>query len=571
LSITVTNLAPANLDQGDLIADWNTGGTSLSLVAPQDCDLTANNSRSPTIRCTLDGLAARETLTFSVQGTQSVDGDYSLIAVVQADDPVVGNNATVKGAQVVAAFSEGPTQILNEAAGGLRSADLNGDGLNDVVATTANKTVIFFNSGDRSLTTPGQSLGSGSAGNDVEVLDWNGDGYIDIAVARRSGSAARIYLNDGKGGVERTQDINYSAVGQALAAGAADFDRDGYEDLVLTGTGGSVVIRSSDGAGFSSSSLAAGPGLDVAVADINNDSYADIIIVESGNRSVRLLRNTGNGRDYNSERLQRGSVAGVSAADLDGDGDIDLMLAIDGDDLEAPASKVLAQRSDGTFPEGDSLGASPLSKLLSGDVDGDSVVDIVAINNAGVHQVYKGKPGGGFELNEEQIVSDGMRRGILIDFNNDQSLDLILGGRDAGVFEIHANNGIGRLGLGDRTAPSVTLIGMPSVTLAAGAEYIEEGATALDDIDGDVTASLTIINNVNTTVVGTYTVNYLAVDRAGNQGTTVRTVKIGVNQGVGGGGGGAISPVWLLLLSLFCATLVYRHHGRLRNLARNPE
>jgi len=566
-SIEVENLGPANVDQGELIADWITSGANLSLTAPQGCSLTGNNSRNPTIRCSLDGLTARTTSTFNVQGTQSVDGDYSLIAVVQADDPVVGNNAAVEGAQVVAAFSEGPAQILNEAAGGLRSADLDGDGLNDVVATTTSKTVVFFNSGNRTLATPGQSLGSNSGGNDVEILDWNGDGIPDIAVARSSGPAARIYLNDGSGGVERTHDIKYSGVGSALAAGSADFDRDGDEDLVLTGTGGSVLLMSSGGSGFSSTSLAAGPGIDVAVADLNNDTYADIIIVESGNRSVRLLRNTGNGRDYNSQRLQRGSVAGVSAADLDGDGDVDLMLAIDGDDLEAPESKVLVQRSDGSFPAGDSIGASPLSKLVAGDVDGDSVVDIVAVNYAGVHQVYKGKPGGGFELNAEQIISDGMRRGVLVDFNNDQSLDLILTGRDAGVFEIHANNGIGRLGLGDRVAPTVTLVGLPSVTIGAGGEYIEEGASAMDDIDGDVTASLTISGNVNTAVVGTYTVNYFAVDRAGNQGATVRTVEVGVNKGVGGGGGGMMSPALLLLLSLFCATLTHRRRGSLKYLA----
>ncbi len=566
-SINVENLGPANLNQGELIAEWITSGANLSLTQPQGCSLSGNNSRNPTIRCPLDGLTARTTSTFNVQGTQSIDGDYSLIAVVQADDPVVGNNAAVEGAQVVAAFSEGPAQILNEAAGGLRSADLNGDGLNDVVVTTANKTVVFFNSGNRSLTTPGQSLGSNSGGNDVEILDWNGDGDFDIAVARGSNPAARIYINDGNGGIEGTQDINYSGVGNALAAGAADFDRDGDEDLVLTGTGGSVVIRSSGGTGFSSSSLAAGPGLDVAVADINNDTNADIIIVESGNRSVRLLRNSGNGRDYSSQSLQRGSVAGVSAADLDGDGDVDLLLAIDGDDLEVPESKILIQRSDGTFPAGDSIGASPLSKLVSGDVDGDSIVDIVAVNNAGVHQVYSGKPGGGFELNPEQIVSDGMRRGILIDFNNDQSLDLILGGREAGVFEIHANNGMGRLGLGDRVAPTVTLIGLPSISLAAGEQYIEEGASAVDDIDGDVTASITVSGNVNTTVVGTYTVNYLANDKAGNQGATVRTVQVGVNQGVGGGGGGVMSPAFLLLLSLYAASLVHRHRSRCRKLA----
>ena len=257
-SIDVENLGPSNLDEGELIANWATSGANLSLTAPQGCNLTGNNSRNPTIRCALGGLATGTTSTFAVQGTQSVDGDYSLIAVVQADDPVLGNNAAVEGAQVVAAFSEGPAQILDEAADGLRSADLDGDGFSDVVATTASKTVVFFNSGNRTLTTPGQSLGTNSGGNDVEILDWNGDGDPDIAVARGSGSAARIYLNDGGGGFESSQDINYSGVGQALAASAADFDRDGNDDLVLAGTGGSAVFRRSTGASFESATKRVG-------------------------------------------------------------------------------------------------------------------------------------------------------------------------------------------------------------------------------------------------------------------------------------------------------------------------
>ena len=69
------------------------------------------------------------------------------------------NNASVAGAQVVAAFSEGPAQIVNSAAGGLASADLDGDGLNDVVATTANNTIDLFQQWKPSLSTPGNSLG----------------------------------------------------------------------------------------------------------------------------------------------------------------------------------------------------------------------------------------------------------------------------------------------------------------------------------------------------------------------------------------------------------------------------
>ena len=93
--------------------------------------------------------------------------------------------------------------------------------------------------------------------------------------------------------------------------------------------------------------------------------------------------------------LERVSVAGATAADVSRGGRDDLLLAIDGDDLESPESRILIQRSDGSFPAGTTIGASPLSKMLSGDVDGDDLPDIVAVNEAGVHQVYRGTGGGG--------------------------------------------------------------------------------------------------------------------------------------------------------------------------------
>jgi hypothetical protein len=128
--------------------------------------------------------------------------------------------------------------------------------------------------------------------------------------------------------------------------------------------------------------------------------------------------------------------------------------------------------------------------------------------------------------------------------------------------EIHANNGIGRLGLGDRIAPAIALNGETTLILASGEEYIEEGATATDDIDGDVTAGIEISHNINTAVLGTYSASYTVSDRAGNIATTIRTVQVGVNQGTGGGGGGVMSPWFLVLQFVLLLTLRQRAERR---------
>jgi len=535
--IDIVNRGPADLDVGELVATWTTSGPNLSLVSPPGCTLSGNNSSAPSLRCSIDGLSANATRSFRVEGTQNSDGDNALIAIAVSDDPNQGNNAKLTGAQVVAAFSEGPSQILSLSGSEVASGDLNGDGMLDVVVSS-DRTLVFFNSGNRTVTAPGQSLGSDSGGNTVVLLDWDGDGDTDIAVGGMGARAGRVFFNDGAGDFSDGVDLNINGLGTVAGAAKADFDLDGDDDLVLTGSENSILVRRSGAGGFATSPLPVNSGIFAATADTNSDGFADIIIVESGNRSVRILRNSGNGNSFNVQTLQRGSVASVTPVDVDGDGDIDLLLAVDDGALEVPESKVVYQQSDGNFSAGTTLGVSPVSQLLAGDIDGDTLPDIVAMNQAGVHQLYRGLASGGFSLQAEQIVSDGMRRGVLSDFNGDGSLDLIVAGLAANVVEIHANNGKGRLGLGDRVPPTVTLVGAAIVDLAA----------ATDDIDGDISASIVTSGTVNTTVVGTYRITYTAVDRASNSAMVQRTINVGVNQGTGGGGGGAVNLLLLILL-----------------------
>ncbi len=550
--ITIKNRGPANLDTAELVAQWATSGPNLSLLAPPDCNMTANNSKTPELRCSIIGLPANNTLTFHIPGTQDGAGDNSLLAVVVADDPNLNNNAMLTGAVVVAAFSEGPTQTINASGNDVASGDLNGDGAQDLVVSSS-ETVVFFNTGKRTVTTPGRTLGADSGGNAVVLLDWNGDGNLDIAVAGMSSRAGRIYLNDGNGNFASSVDLDVGGLGTVNAAAASDFDQDGDDELILAGSSKTLLVGASGVSGFASSSLPAASGIDASVADINSDGLDDIIVVQAGNRLVSIMRNSGDGKSFGNQTLSRGSVSAATPQDMDRDGYVDLLLAVDAGALEVPQSKVVYQQADGSFSSGSNLGASPLSEMLSGDIDKDGVPDVIAINASGVHQVYRGLPSGGFSLNAEQIVSDGMQRGVLVDFNGDDSLDLIVAGAASNVVEIHANNGIGRLGLGDRVAPLITLNGAAALTLAAGEAYEELGATASDDIDGDLTDRIIISGAVNTTVVGSYTVTYTAVDNASNTGVVKRTVQVGVNQGTGGSGGGATGPLFLIVLVLLAA------------------
>ncbi len=79
----------------------------------------------------------------------------------------------------------------------------------------------------------------------------------------------------------------------------------------------------------------------------------------------------------------------------------------------------------------------------------------------------------------------------------------------------------------DASKPVITLIGGASVTVEKGSTYVDQGATAYDDEDGDITEDIHAESTVNTAVVGAYTVTYTVEDSVGNEATpVVRTVTV---------------------------------------------
>jgi lysophospholipase L1-like esterase len=81
---------------------------------------------------------------------------------------------------------------------------------------------------------------------------------------------------------------------------------------------------------------------------------------------------------------------------------------------------------------------------------------------------------------------------------------------------------------GNAATEVITLNGANTVTIIQGGTYTELGATATDNVDGDITGSIVIdASAVDTSTVGSYTVTYNVSDTAGNAATEVtRTVNV---------------------------------------------
>jgi len=80
----------------------------------------------------------------------------------------------------------------------------------------------------------------------------------------------------------------------------------------------------------------------------------------------------------------------------------------------------------------------------------------------------------------------------------------------------------------DTTPPVITLLGNNPQVITTGTAYTELGATAMDNVDGDISGSIMIdSSSVDTSTVGSYSVTYDVTDSSGNAANTViRTVTV---------------------------------------------
>ena len=79
----------------------------------------------------------------------------------------------------------------------------------------------------------------------------------------------------------------------------------------------------------------------------------------------------------------------------------------------------------------------------------------------------------------------------------------------------------------DTTPPVITIIGDNPLEINIGENYIEFGATAIDDIDGDITQDIIVdSSNINTSIVGNYNVTYSVSDLSNNSTSEVREVVV---------------------------------------------
>ena len=85
------------------------------------------------------------------------------------------------------------------------------------------------------------------------------------------------------------------------------------------------------------------------------------------------------------------------------------------------------------------------------------------------------------------------------------------------VFTFAGCGGGGGGGGADTTKPIITILGNNPMDVIKGNAFTDPGATAKDNVDGNITDQIIKVANVNTSVVGHYSVKYSVKDKANNK------------------------------------------------------
>jgi hypothetical protein len=104
-------------------------------------------------------------------------------------------------------------------------------------------------------------------------------------------------------------------------------------------------------------------------------------------------------------------------------------------------------------------------------------------------------------------------------------LTFIIQGCGGGANNSSSPNNPGNGSVTDTEKPHITLQGDKTILLNIGDPFTDPGATALDNIDGDISSSISKEpSSIDTSIAGTYEIIYTVTDKAGNVDTASRTI-----------------------------------------------
>lgn len=339
---------------------------------------------------------------------------------------------------------------------GVVSADFNRDGKKDVVVVSAGSgsdqggVSVFLGNGSGTVQ-PAVRYPAHNRPAAAVAYDFRGDGKLDLAVVNLVSGDVSILLGGGNGSFAAP--VNYPAVAGASSIAVGDFNGDGHADLVVGG-GKNLAVLLGNGDGTFRPATVLPISVTAAVlapGDFNKDGKLDLAVADTNGGTVSILLGDGTGKFPTENDYVAGyEPGGIFAMDLDGDGNLDVVVATGHPDVLMPnpySDNVMAffGRGDGTligaptYPAG-----SGMSALALADFDGDGKPDVAAA--AGDVWIFLSRGGGSFKtpVRIPLTQADGSTATAVAlaagDFNGDGKQDLVVGSSYSdGVFVLLGN------------------------------------------------------------------------------------------------------------------------------------
>jgi len=320
--------------------------------------------------------------------------------------------------------------------------DLNGDGaLDAATANISDGTVTIYLQWVYADPDTGKVFRSLSAGDHVAVGnmpsaivagDCDGDGDVDLAVAKGNDGSILSLKGDGEGHFVPGAPATVGPIPNGLAWG--DFNFDGKLDLAVANQGQSPGMQKSVSVLFgvgdctftSATTLEAEEATRaVAVGDVNGDGVPDILALNGASASCSVFLNEGDGTIFSAADsfATAPEPTGLALADLNGDGVLDAVIA----EESANTLSLFIGNGTGRFALADTepVGSAPSAVALE-DIDYDGVLDAVVTNDLSADvSVLFGDGTGGLSA-ARSFVADGQPVALgLADFDEDGMKDIL--------------------------------------------------------------------------------------------------------------------------------------------------
>jgi len=286
---------------------------------------------------------------------------------------------------------------------------------------------------------------------DADMADIDNDKDLDI-IAIVKGTDIVILVNDGKGhftdesGERLPEQEDIVPDYHFQEVDLADVDGDGDKDIYLTADNSHQdILLINDGKGIFADETKirlpwiSNSGIDADFGDVDSDGDLDIYVANGFDAPNMLLINDGKGyfTDKSSLQLPEGvyNSREIDFGDVDGDGDLDIMLANGAFWEDTNRQNRLLMNKGGGYFADETIDRLPTDNEPSldadfGDVDGDKDLDIIVVGLHPPHLLINN--GRGEFLNKAsaqlpRIDKDEIFDADFADFDRDGDLDILMG------------------------------------------------------------------------------------------------------------------------------------------------